>query len=336
WFRVEGSVPLDAPEIVELTMDLGWEDHSVGGHGEALAYRPDGSPIKALHPRHGYLRLRGPGAAPDLVADDGSFVLYLEAAANPLVLGLPPFVVTDVGEKESAKSFRHYELRSASVCAFDQVMWELVRDLEVAGGLLAELSDHSTRYWRLVEAIDRALDQVMLELVRDLECAGGLLAEHSYHSTRYWRLVEAIDRALDSFDDADPASAATARHQLKDVLDAPAHATAHQVSAVGHAHIDSAWLWPLRETRRKVARTVSNVLALMDEDPQFVYAMSSAQQFAWLEQDQPELFAQVKQRVAEGRFLPVGGMWVESDAVMPTGESLIRQFLLGMTYFRER
>src|SRR5699024_11206431 len=58
--------------------------------------------------------------------------------------------------------------------------------------------------------------------------------------------------------------------------------------------------------------------------------------FAWLEQDQPELFAQVKQRVAEGRFLPVGGMWVESDAVMPTGESLIRQFLLGMTYFRER
>ena len=74
----------------------------------------------------------------------------------------------------------------------------------------------------------------------------------------------------------------------------------------------------------------------MDEDPQFVYAMSSAQQFAWLEQDQPELFAQVKKRVAEGRFLPVGGMWVESDAVMPTGESLIRQFLLGMTYFRER
>src|SRR5690625_5951528 len=73
----------------------------------------------------------------------------------------------------------------------------------------------------------------MWELVRDLEVAGGLLAELSDHSTRYWRLVEAIDRALDSFDDADPASAATARHQLKDVLDAPAHATAHQVSAVG-------------------------------------------------------------------------------------------------------
>src|SRR5690625_2697768 len=176
----------------------------------------------------------------------------------------------------------------------------------------------------------------MWELVRDLEVAGGLLAELSDHSTRYWRLVEAIDRALDSFDDADPASAATARHQLKDVLDAPAHATAHQVSAVGHAHIDSAWLWPLGATPRRVARSASNVLALMDEDPQFVYAMSSAQQFAWLEQDQPELFAQVKQRVAEGRFPPVGGMWVESDAVMPTGEALVRQFLHGMNYFADR
>ena len=297
WFRVEGAVPADAPEIVELTIDLGWEAHSVGGHGEALAYRPDGTPVKALHPQHGYLRLRGPGAAPGLLAEDGSFALYLEAAANPLALGVPPFLVTDVGEKETATSFRPYVLRSAAVSGFDPVVWDLVRDLEVAGGLIAELSDQGTRYWRLLDA---------------------------------------IGRALDAFDDADPASAAASRAELEGVLAAPAHASAHQVSAVGHAHIDSAWLWPLRETRRKVARTVSNVLALMDEDPEFVYAMSSAQQFAWLEQDQPELFARVTERVAEGRFLPVGGMWVESDAVMPTGESLVRQFLRGMSYFSDR
>lgn len=297
WFRVEGVIPADAPGIVELTIDLGWEPHSVGGHGEALAYRPDGTPVKALHPQHGYLRLRGPGAAPDLVAEDGSFVLYLEAAANPLALGVPPFLVTDVGEKETAKSFRPYELRSAAISGFDPEMWDLVRDLEVAGGLVAELSAESTRYWRVLDA---------------------------------------IGRCLDAFDDTDPATASAARAELKSVLAAPAHASAHQISAVGHAHIDSAWLWPLRETRRKVARTVSNVLALMEEDPQFVYAMSSAQQFAWLEEDQPELFARVVERVAEGRFLPVGGMWVESDAVMPTGESMVRQFLRGMTYFADR
>lgn len=90
----------------------------------------------------------------------------------------------------------------------------------------------------------------------------------------------------------------------------------------------------MRETHRKVARTVSNVLALMDEDPDFTYAMSSAQQYAWLEQEHPDLFARMLQRIKEGRFIPVGGMWVESDNMLPTGESLIRQITFGMRYFR--
>ena len=91
----------------------------------------------------------------------------------------------------------------------------------------------------------------------------------------------------------------------------------------------------MRETHRKVARTVSNVLALMDEDPDFTYAMSSAQQYAWLEQEHPDLFARMLQRIKEGRFIPVGGMWVESDNMLPTGESLIRQITFVMRYFRE-
>lgn len=91
----------------------------------------------------------------------------------------------------------------------------------------------------------------------------------------------------------------------------------------------------MRETHRKVARTVSNVLALMDEDPDFTYAMSSAQQYAWLEQEHPDLFARMLQRIKEGRFIPVGGMWVESDNMLLTGESLIRQITFGMRYFRE-
>ncbi|KAB7044127.1 alpha-mannosidase, partial [Bifidobacterium longum] len=105
--------------------------------------------------------------------------------------------------------------------------------------------------------------------------------------------------------------------------------------AIGHAHIDSAWLWPVRETRRKVARTVSNVLALMDEDPDFTYAMSSAQQYAWLEEEHPDLFARMKRRIEEGRFIPVGGMWVESDNMIPSGESLVRQITFGRRYFKE-
>ncbi|HAQ9640215.1 TPA: alpha-mannosidase, partial [Enterococcus faecium] len=96
---------------------------------------------------------------------------------------------------------------------------------------------------------------------------------------------------------------------------------------------DSAWLWPVRETQRKVARTFSNVVALMDDDPDFVFAASSAQQYAWLKEHYPELFERVKQKVAEGRFVPVGGMWVESDTNMPGGEALARQFVAGKGFF---
>jgi alpha-mannosidase len=108
------------------------------------------------------------------------------------------------------------------------------------------------------------------------------------------------------------------------------------VHAVGHAHIDSAWLWPVRETVRKVARTFANVLDLMDTDEEFVFAASSAQQYAWLQEHQPELFERVKQRVAEGRFVPVGGMWVESDTNMPGSEALARQFVAGKRFFIEQ
>ena len=119
------------------------------------------------------------------------------------------------------------------------------------------------------------------------------------------------------------------------VLASPAHASAHRISAIGHAHIDSAWLWPVRETIRKVARTVANVVALMDEDPTFRFAMSQAQQLAWLRDAQPALFARVQAHVASGQFVPVGGMWVESDTNLPGGESLARQFVHGKRFFLE-
>jgi alpha-mannosidase len=105
------------------------------------------------------------------------------------------------------------------------------------------------------------------------------------------------------------------------------------VHAVGHAHIDSAWLWPTRETVRKCARTFSNVLSLMDSDPDVRFACSSAQQYAWVQEHYPELFERIRERVREGRFVPVGGMWVESDTNMPGGEALARQLVEGKRYF---
>jgi len=106
--------------------------------------------------------------------------------------------------------------------------------------------------------------------------------------------------------------------------------------AVGHAHIDTAWLWPLRETRRKLLRTWSNVLESMEEFPEFRFLASQAQHYAFVEEDSPALFEKVRARVLEGRWEAGGAMWVEADCNCPSGESLVRQILLGTTYWRER
>jgi alpha-mannosidase len=102
---------------------------------------------------------------------------------------------------------------------------------------------------------------------------------------------------------------------------------------VGHAHLDLAWLWPLDETARKARRTFSGMLALMARDPEFTFTHSTAQVYAWLEEEDPALLEGVRTRVREGRWEPLGGMWVEPDLNMPTGESLARQLLYGQRFF---
>lgn len=104
----------------------------------------------------------------------------------------------------------------------------------------------------------------------------------------------------------------------------------------GHAHIDLAWLWPIAETRRKIRRTFATVLHLMERYPELCFNQSSAQAYAWLEADDPALFAQVQQRVQEGRWELVGGMWVEPDGNLLSGESWVRQLLYGQRYFEHK
>jgi alpha-mannosidase len=105
------------------------------------------------------------------------------------------------------------------------------------------------------------------------------------------------------------------------------------VFAVGHCHIDSCWLWPWAETKRKVARSWANQCDLMDRYPEHRFACSQAQQYKWLEQNYPPLFDRVKAKIKKGTFQPIGGSWVEHDTNMPSGESLVRQFLYGQRYF---
>jgi len=109
--------------------------------------------------------------------------------------------------------------------------------------------------------------------------------------------------------------------------------SSHRITAVGHAHIDTAWEWPVREAKRKVARSWSTQLALLDEYPDYIFAASQPLQYAWMQESYPDIYRRIKEKVAAGRWEPVGAMWVEADCNLPSGESLVRQLLLGKRFF---
>jgi alpha-mannosidase len=111
--------------------------------------------------------------------------------------------------------------------------------------------------------------------------------------------------------------------------------TQHHVSAIGHCHIDIAWLWTYAETRRKIARSWSTQINLMDKYPNYKFIQSQCQLYQWAKEDYPELYQQVKEKVKTGQFIPQGGSWTEMDGNMPSGESFIRQFLHGQLFFEE-
>jgi alpha-mannosidase len=111
-------------------------------------------------------------------------------------------------------------------------------------------------------------------------------------------------------------------------------ATPTEVVVIGHCHIDTAWLWPYAETRRKILRSWTTQTKLLEQYPHWRFGASQSVQWAWLQQDSPVMFQKVLRLVEQGRFVPLGGSYVEFDANVPSGESMVRQFLYGMEYFK--
>ncbi|WP_430297168.1 glycoside hydrolase family 38 C-terminal domain-containing protein [Sinomonas sp. B1-1] len=222
---------------------------------------------------------------------------YVEAAANPDIAQGWTFQPTPLGDPATAGTEPLYRLGRMVLAERDITAWELLQDASALNSLMHELPDDRPRRHQILRALERMTDAV---------------------------------------DPSDVAGTAPAgRDALAGVLAQPATASAHRIVGTGHAHIDAAWLWPVRETQRKCARTFSNVVALMDEDPDLVFACSQAQELAWIRDGYPQLFERIKEKVAEGRFVLVGGMWVESDTNMPGGEALARQFLEGKRFLLE-
>ncbi|MBR4125582.1 MAG: alpha-mannosidase, partial [Victivallales bacterium] len=161
-----------------------------------------------------------------------------------------------------------------------------------------------------------------------------LLEYYSQKDYRSGRLMRILNDACATYCE-NPANAATARAVLRPALAWRALDSALAVTAVGHAHIDLAWLWTWRETVRKGAGSFASQLRLMEKYPEYVFGASQAQLYQWMKEYYPALFEQIRGQIAEGRWEVQGGTWVECDLNVTSGESLARQFIHGKNFFRD-
>lgn len=151
---------------------------------------------------------------------------------------------------------------------------------------------------------------------------------------RYSQLLRGLNEAACIYQDS-PDNAAAAAHILQKFLNFPAAASALTVHAVGHAHLDVGWLWPVRESIRKAARTFSTQLDLLKKYPEYIFGASQPQLYKFIKDNYPSLFEKIKEQVKLGRWELQGGMWVEADCNLANGESLVRQFLHGKNFFMD-
>ncbi|HQI75294.1 MAG TPA: glycoside hydrolase family 38 C-terminal domain-containing protein [Candidatus Latescibacteria bacterium] len=195
-----------------------------------------------------------------------------------------------------------HQFTSAEIAERDELVWSFYWDLKVANDVVAVLPPDSQPRMRLQDLVDWAVKLIDLNNKDDVASFRANIAD-----------------AQKRF-----------RAKLKDFRRCPGDG---KITYVGHSHIDTAWLWPLRETRRKCARTFSSALRYMDRYPQFVFSQGQPQLYEFIKENYPTIWEGIKQRVKEGRWEATGGGWVEQDSNVAGAEALVRQYLYGRRFF---
>jgi alpha-mannosidase len=198
------------------------------------------------------------------------------------------------GLDNKAHNPRIGELSQAEIAVLDHDAWELYWDLKIIADMALYLSPNTPRGGQALYAANEMVNTILLD------------------DRSTWPVAREIATRFLAVRNGDGQ---------------------HNLSAIGHAHIDTAWLWPTAETKRKSMRTFATATRYMDEYPEYRFACSQAQQYAWMKEHYPALYERIAEKVREGQFIPAGGTWVEPDCNIPSGESLVRQFLYGQRFF---
>ncbi|MBE9506586.1 MAG: alpha-mannosidase, partial [Chloroflexi bacterium] len=295
--RTTFAAPVDWQPPVALFLPIGNAREFV--HPEALAYI-DGCAYQGINAYHQEILL------PPRWCDDTTHVLALHGwigiGNEPILMGQPEIV------------------------QIHQPTRDFVATARVALGVLRELDEHDPTRARLLNALDESFRR--LDLRKPFDCA----QDRPFDPSTMLRAGCAQDRP---FGEGFYESVVAAQQTLDESLAAAGPPLAVDVIAVGHAHLDVAWLWPVSQTRRKAARTFSSVLRLMEQFPGFRFTQSQPQLYRYVAEDHPDIFERVRARVAEDRWEVTGGMWVQADCNVTGAESLVRQLLLGRGFFRQ-
>lgn len=198
--------------------------------------------------------------------------------------------------------------------------------------------DSPKRYGQFDAQLDHAklaiFHRPVWELMLDCQTIRGLIKRLPEDGVRRARLIRLTTQIINLYNES-PEKAVEVREMLAPELYRPAEASNPTAVAIGHAHIDTAWLWPLRETIRKCARTFSSQLDLIDRYPGYIFGASQPQHYAFVKKHYPEMYERIRKAVADGSWEVQGAMWVEADCNLAGGEALVRQVLHGKNFFRD-
>lgn len=180
-----------------------------------------------------------------------------------------------------------------------------------------------------------AVDQDILDLFFDVDFALSLVDGLQETNPLYHNVLRLLNDTVNTVQGGGKKSIAAGRKLLRDGLSSFSSDQTHEMVAVGHAHLDTAWLWPLRVTELKMIHTTSVQLGLIERYPDHVFVHSQASQYEWLRQQQPGLLDRIRKAVKKGQWEAVGSMWVEADCNLTGSEALVRQFLYGRRWFKQ-
>ena len=183
-------------------------------------------------------------------------------------------------------------------------------------------------------------DEDAYQLYMDVQTLLGLLEVVDLSSLRAAKIAEALERFTLTVDfeqdkEARQASYREASRQLRPVMEAGNGSTQPVFYAVGNAHLDLAWLWPMAETHRKTSRTFAAQLRLLEEYPEYKFLQSQPASYEMCRKYYPELFERIREAIGKGQWIAEGAMWVEPDTNMASGEALIRQLVHGKRYYKD-